>query len=180
MVCNNKKHFPDIDIFFSSEKYGIYVAEFLKVQHIGFDMNRNTFPISSSQIRKRPSKYWNFIPAVAKPFFVKKIAIVGSESTGKSTLTEKLANHYNTQFVAEMARNIVCHSNDCTYEDLENIAVDQSATSGTVPCEQDQALIFHSQLAWCHPVCKGSLVQEKYTYRIDWPFQSILLLAIHD
>ena len=33
-----------------------------------------------------------------------KIAITGPESTGKSTLSEKLAHHYNTNFVPEYSR----------------------------------------------------------------------------
>ena len=34
-----------------------------------------------------------------------KIAITGPESTGKSTLAEKLAHHYNTDFVPEYSRS---------------------------------------------------------------------------
>ena len=33
-----------------------------------------------------------------------KIAVIGPESTGKSTLAEKLAKHYNTDFVPEYSR----------------------------------------------------------------------------
>lgn len=39
--------------------------------------------------------------------FVKKIAIVGPESTGKSSLAEGLANHYNTVWVPEYARGFL-------------------------------------------------------------------------
>lgn len=38
------------------------------------------------------------------PSLVKKIAIVGPESTGKSTLAQALAEHYNTVWVPEYAR----------------------------------------------------------------------------
>jgi NadR type nicotinamide-nucleotide adenylyltransferase len=38
------------------------------------------------------------------PSLVKKIAIVGPESTGKSTLAEALAQHYQTVWVPEYAR----------------------------------------------------------------------------
>jgi HTH-type transcriptional repressor of NAD biosynthesis genes len=98
----------------------------LKARHMCFDLQRNIFPISSSIIRSKPAKFWNFIPEVVKPYFVKKIAIVGSESTGKSILTERLAHHYKTEFVAEVARDIICHTKECTYEDLNKIAVEQS------------------------------------------------------
>lgn len=39
-----------------------------------------------------------------EPSLVKKIAIVGPESTGKSTLAQGLANHYQTVWVPEYAR----------------------------------------------------------------------------
>jgi HTH-type transcriptional regulator, transcriptional repressor of NAD biosynthesis genes len=118
-----KKNFPDVTILFSSENYGEYVAEMLGIRHVYFDEKRSFFPVSSSQIRYRPSLFWDFIPAVVQPFFLKKIAIVGSESTGKSTLTERLARHYETSFAAEAAREIIGHTRECTYEDLKNIAL---------------------------------------------------------
>ena len=114
--------FPDVNVLFSSEKYGDYVADFLKIEHVYFDPAKKIFPVSSSKIRSQPAKFWSFIPTVVQPFFVRKVAIVGSESTGKSTLTEKLAFLYQTTFVAEAARDVIGHTNDCTYYDLKKIA----------------------------------------------------------
>lgn len=45
---------------------------------------------------------------------LKKIVVVGPESTGKSTLCEKLAAHYNTIWVKEYAR--VKMEEICVYE----------------------------------------------------------------
>jgi nicotinamide riboside kinase len=36
---------------------------------------------------------------------LKRIAVTGPESTGKSLLTEQLARHYNTVWVPEFARS---------------------------------------------------------------------------
>lgn len=118
-----KPLFPGVEVLFSSEKYGEYVAENLGIEHIYFDQKRTSFPVSSSRVIHHPVQFWDFIPPIVRPFFVRKIAIVGSESTGKSTLTEKLAHHYHTVFVPEAAREIIGHTNECTYEDLERIAV---------------------------------------------------------
>lgn len=118
-----KKVVPDADIVFTSEKYGDYLAEFMNIEHLLYDEGRVAFPISSSMINKEPFKYWNYIADSAKPWFVKKIAILGSESTGKSTLTEKLANHFNTAYVAEAAREIVEKTIECTFKMLEEIAI---------------------------------------------------------
>ena len=62
--------------------------------------------ISSTEIRKNPYKRWDWIPNVAKPFFVKKVLLMGGESTGKSTLTINLANRFNTNYIDEAGRDI--------------------------------------------------------------------------
>lgn len=56
----------------------------------------------------------------------KIIVITGAESTGKSTLTEMLANHFNAPFVPEIARQYVEKLNRrYTFEDVETIAKKQ-------------------------------------------------------
>ena len=53
----------------------------------------------------------------------KIIVITGAESTGKSTLTEALANHFNVPFIPEIAREYVEHLREkYNYHDVENIA----------------------------------------------------------
>jgi NadR type nicotinamide-nucleotide adenylyltransferase len=57
-----------------------------------------------------------------------KIAVIGPESTGKSTLCELLAQHYNTQWCPEFAREyLLTHGTDYTYDDLLYIAKGQLA-----------------------------------------------------
>lgn len=53
---------------------------------------------------------------------VKKIAIVGPESTGKSTISAQLAEHYQTVWVPEFARGY-CEqlSEPCTWQDEINM-----------------------------------------------------------
>ena len=53
----------------------------------------------------------------------KIIVITGAECTGKSTLTERLAKHFNVPFIPEIAREYIenlGHKYD--YNDVENIA----------------------------------------------------------
>jgi NadR type nicotinamide-nucleotide adenylyltransferase len=53
----------------------------------------------------------------------KIIVITGAESTGKSTLTEKLANYFNVPFIPEIAREYVENLKyKYDYNDVENIA----------------------------------------------------------
>ena len=51
-----------------------------------------------------------------------KIAIVGPESTGKSTIAPELAKHYNTVFVPEYAREYCSKLTEpCTWQDEINM-----------------------------------------------------------
>jgi NadR type nicotinamide-nucleotide adenylyltransferase len=57
---------------------------------------------------------------------LKKIVIIGPESTGKSTLCKQLAAHYNTIWVQEYAREyLLQHGINYTYDDLLTIAKGQ-------------------------------------------------------
>lgn len=59
---------------------------------------------------------------------LKKIVITGPESTGKSTLTQQLAQHYNSKWLPEYAREYLeTNGKDYTKEDLLIIAKHQIA-----------------------------------------------------
>jgi NadR type nicotinamide-nucleotide adenylyltransferase len=59
---------------------------------------------------------------------VKKIVIIGPESTGKSTLCELLAQHYDAVWCPEFAREyLLTNGTDYDYDDLLNIAKGQLA-----------------------------------------------------
>ena len=59
---------------------------------------------------------------------IKKIVIIGPESTGKSTLTELLAQHYHTEWCKEYAREyLLANGTDYSYNDLLTIAKGQVA-----------------------------------------------------
>lgn len=59
---------------------------------------------------------------------MKKVVIIGPESTGKSTLSEQLAGYYNTSWVPEYAREYLLeHGTNYTFDDLLTIAKGQVA-----------------------------------------------------
>lgn len=118
-----KKIVPDARVVFSSEPYGDYLAEYMNIRHIKFDEGRKQFPVSGTSIRNNPLQNWDYLTDSAKPWYVKKIVLLGSESTGKSELTQKLAAQFHTVFVPEMARDVIGKTNECTYENLEEIAL---------------------------------------------------------
>jgi len=57
---------------------------------------------------------------------IKKIVVIGPESTGKSSLCKKLASHYNTLWVPEYARKYLGKNGiEYSFEDLLTIAKGQ-------------------------------------------------------
>ena len=72
----------------------------------------------------------------------KIIVITGAESTGKSTLTERLANHFEVPFIPEIAREYVENLNrKYTYSDVETIAKMQITRFNSI-LESDAPYIF--------------------------------------
>ena len=62
---------------------------------------------------------------------MKKIVIIGPESTGKSTLCEQLAQHYGCLWCPEFAREyLLTNGTNYNYDDLLNIAKGQLALEG--------------------------------------------------
>ena len=95
------------DLVFSSETYGDELARRLGATHYAVDIDRKTFPVSGTKIRSAPFRYWDYIPEIVRPYFVKKVVVYGPESTGKTTLARDLARHYNTLWVEEYARRLL-------------------------------------------------------------------------
>ena len=79
--------------------------------------DRTEVPISSTDIRAWASGHWDYIPAVCRGYYARRVLIVGGESTGKSTLVENLALAYNTNFVAEVGRTV------CEYAGGEELMI---------------------------------------------------------
>lgn len=62
--------------------------------------------ISSSEIRRDVYGHWDWLPDVVKPYYTKKVLLMGGESTGKSTLTINLAHRFNTNYIDEAGRDL--------------------------------------------------------------------------
>ena len=84
--------------------------------------------MSSTAIRSNPYKHWDWIPNIVKPHYVKKVLLIGGESTGKSTLTINLANRFNTNYIDETGKEISVRSGSDDYmlsEDFTEILLQQ-------------------------------------------------------
>ena len=67
-------------------------------------VERSIIPISATEIRNHPFKYWKYITKPFRRHFTKKVLIVGSASGGKTTLVKDLARVYNAPYSLEYAR----------------------------------------------------------------------------
>lgn len=86
---------------------------------------------------------------------MKKIVVIGPESTGKSTLCEQLAAHYKTNWCPEFAREYLTqHGTDYTYDDLLKIAMGQLELEDALLSEAKNDLYFidtdmYVMKVWC-------------------------------
>ena len=109
----------ELDVVFTSEDYGDSFAEYLGVKHFLVDKERIKFPVSGTAVRTNPFDKWDLIPDEIKPYFVKRIVVMGPESVGKSTMVKNLATYYNTNFVDEYGRTVYeSNGNSVTHKDF--------------------------------------------------------------
>ena len=86
---------------------------------------------------------------------MKKIVIIGPESTGKSTLTQQLAEHYNTTWCPEFAREYLLENGtDYSFSDLLNIARGQILLEDNMLAKAKNNLYFidtdmYVMKVWC-------------------------------
>jgi NadR type nicotinamide-nucleotide adenylyltransferase len=90
-----------------------------------------------------------------------KIAVIGPESTGKSTLSEQLANHYHTLWVPEYAREYCSTlTHECTLEDEMNMFYGQLASEDAA-IESLQSSTSHESRATSHEITHHSKLEAR-------------------
>lgn len=97
-------HPEPINMVFGSETYVVQLAKELDAKPFIVDPDREVIPVSSTMIRNDCRTNWAYIPQVVRPYYQKRICILGPESTGKSTLCTHLAQAFNTGFIPEYGR----------------------------------------------------------------------------
>jgi HTH-type transcriptional repressor of NAD biosynthesis genes len=79
------------DIVFSSEDYGGEFARCMGSRHMMIDQARSTVPISGTKIRTAPLDHLEWLEPCVRAYFVRRVVLIGAESTGKTTLARLLA-----------------------------------------------------------------------------------------
>lgn len=128
-----------------------------------------------------------------EPSNLVKVVLFGPESTGKTTLSQQLAEHYNTVWVPEYAREYLQEKWDreqkpCEPEDLLPIAYGQMQLENTLAKKANRILICDTDLletkvyseayylGYCDPILEEHALNNKYdlyflTY-IDTPWEA--------
>jgi NadR type nicotinamide-nucleotide adenylyltransferase len=164
---------------FASEDYGWRLAQELGATFVPVDQARAMVPISGTAVRMNPYQHWQYLSPVVRVNYAKRVVILGAESVGKSTLTQRLAAHYDTVGVEEYARPyfdaLVTAGKrapgEFRYEDLTLIARAQPALIGSLVQRANRLLVADTDslttLTWSdhlygrHEAWHAELVQEE-------------------
>jgi len=137
-----------INCVFSSEvSYNdLFKKNYPNSKHVVVDDKRKTVTISATELRRNLFDNWDKLPTSVRSYFTKKVAIVGTESCGKTTLTKQLAKFFNTNYVQEVGREY-CekYSNNLTKEMFNLIAAEHFLLQDKKSQESNKVLFVDSE-----------------------------------
>ena len=90
--------------FYSSEFYGEHVSRALGAVDRRVDNDRASVHISATQIRSNPTEYRHFVSPVVYRDMIVHVVFLGAPSTGKTTISQAMAEALNTAWVPEDGR----------------------------------------------------------------------------
>lgn len=126
----------------ASEPYGGRLAAELGARFVPLDGWRGALPISATAIRKAPWQNWAYLPAPVRAHFAARVRLVGAESTGKSQLARRLAEHFQTRAVPEFAESLLraAPARELTPDLLFDFAKGQLASEDSLARHADRLL----------------------------------------
>jgi HTH-type transcriptional repressor of NAD biosynthesis genes len=129
-----------VDAVFTSEAYGDDFALGLArsfrlrdpsskdVRHVMVDCDRREVPVSGTLLRGALHENRKWLAPEVYASFVKRVCLLGGESSGKTSLSEALARELETLHAAEFARELWdARSGDLRFDDMLRIARAQVA-----------------------------------------------------
>lgn len=102
-----------VDAIVSSESYGAQLAEWFCSEHISFDPDRRQVPVSGTMCRSDIASNWHHLEPSTRAGLTTRVVVLGSESTGTTTVSTALAQHFrdrggvwsSTKWVPEYGRD---------------------------------------------------------------------------
>lgn len=104
---------PAVTHVFSSEPYGHELARRFSAQAVVLDPGRGLVPVSATQVRADVPAHWSCLHSAVRTGLAARIVVLGSESSGTTTLARTLAErwqrrggaHAQTRWVPEHGRD---------------------------------------------------------------------------
>jgi NadR type nicotinamide-nucleotide adenylyltransferase len=176
-------------VVFASEAYGAPLAACLGARFIPVDLPRAAVPISATAIRADPQACWPMLPPPVRAHYARRIAVLGPESSGKTTLSRYLAAELGATFVPEHARALLEQPGSLDRgwpAVLDDVARGQRAseaalaraTGGLLVCDTDlltTALWSEALTGACAPWITEAAAEARYTLSLvcapDLPFE---------
>jgi NadR type nicotinamide-nucleotide adenylyltransferase len=142
-----------VEAVFTSEDYGDGFAQVLSdcfsafdgrkhaVAHVCVDKSRQRIPISGTALRGDIFQHRSWLSPVVYESFVRRVCLLGGESTGKTTLAEALSRRFETTWVPEYGRELWdARLGHLAYEDMAHIAQAQIARESAATADANKWL----------------------------------------
>lgn len=144
-----------VDVVFTSEAYGDELGCRIGARHVCVDRARRVVPISGTAARNDPLGQWDYLAPQTRAYFARRVAIVGPESVGKTTLAEQLARDLSTTWVPEFGRAYTDgrDSRELSLGDFKAIAWGQAVWEDDAAAHANRVLICDTEL---HTTCTWS------------------------
>lgn len=135
---------------FASEDYGYKVADAMGIRFIPVDTARESVGISGTDMRNDPFRNWDRLHPVVRPYYLKRIALLGAGSAEKNALARALAAHFGTKYAADYREKLVgdfvrnlpsFNASMLTPADLEAMARGQIASEGALARQSRRILL---------------------------------------
>ena len=133
---------------FTSEDYGDAWARAMGARHVCVDRERRAVPCSGSRIRADPLGSLGWLSPFMRAVYVRRVCVLGAESTGTTTLAKALAERYGTVWVPEYGREYCVekweegYTTDWRTEEFVAIAREQSR-------REDEAARVANRVVFC-------------------------------
>jgi HTH-type transcriptional regulator, transcriptional repressor of NAD biosynthesis genes len=142
-----------VDAVFTSENYGdgfaVALSDYFSVQtnttvsvcHVCVDKPRISIPVSGTNIRLDLEANHPYLAPAVYSDLLCRVAILGGESSGKTTLAKSLARHFNTSWVPEYGRELwEQQEGHLQMTDMPRIAIEQVAQERLIGRQARQLL----------------------------------------
>lgn len=129
-----------VDASFSSETYGVGIAERFGAVPVIVDKERVTVPVSATAVRGNLTSQWGMLSEPVRRGLSCRIVVLGSESTGTTTLSKALAAYYRERAdIPEHVGWVREYGRDYTVEKLASVQ-EHARTVGKEEPDMDSLL----------------------------------------